>query len=220
MAAPLKPSTVCIPVRSDGSLRIAVVADTHSAPHPDAGRHLEGLRPDAILHAGDIGDLEVLGPLRAIASLHAVRGNIDTRADALPDVLTIDLTGQDDATLLRIFLTDIAVVGPRLRGDVARMARSRGSADGGLRALARALHGARRRADGVHRPDRSGRGGFTCPSCSAPSTSRRRGSRSRTMTARRARAGCRPDRGCRILCRSAPPGTAPTGARRSPRPPG
>ncbi len=124
MAAPLKRRTARIPVRSDGSLRIAVVADTHSAPHPDAGRHVEGLRPDAILHAGDIGDLEVLEPLGAIASLHAVRGNIDTRADALPDVLTIDLTGQGDATLLRIFLTHIAVVGPRLRGDVARMARS------------------------------------------------------------------------------------------------
>jgi putative phosphoesterase len=124
MAATLKRSTARIPVRSDGCLRIAVVADTHSAPHPDAGRHLEGLRPDAILHAGDIGDLEVLEPLAAIAPLHAVRGNIDTRADALPDVLTIDVTGQGNATLLRIFLTHIAVVGPRLRGDVARMARS------------------------------------------------------------------------------------------------
>jgi hypothetical protein len=124
MAATLKRNTAQIPVRSDGSLRIAVVADTHSAPHPDAGRHLEGLRPDAILHAGDIGDLEVLEPLGAIAPLYAVRGNIDTRADALPDVLTIDVTGQGNATLLRIFLTHIAVVGPRLRGDVARMARS------------------------------------------------------------------------------------------------
>jgi uncharacterized protein len=124
MAATLTRKTARIPVRSDGSLRIAVVADTHSAPHPDAGRHLERLRPDAILHAGDIGDLEVLEPLGAIAPLHAVRGNIDTRADALPDVLTIDVTGPGNATLLRIFLTHIAVVGPRLRGDVARMARS------------------------------------------------------------------------------------------------
>jgi putative phosphoesterase len=124
MAASLKRNTARIPVRADGSLRIAVVADTHSAPHPEAARHLDGLRPDAILHAGDIGDLAVLQPLGAIAPLHAVRGNIDTRADALPDVLSIDITGQGDATLLRIFLTHIAVVGPRLRGDVARMARS------------------------------------------------------------------------------------------------
>jgi uncharacterized protein len=124
MALPLKKSTARIPLRADGSLRIAVVADTHSAPHPDAGRHLQALRPDAIVHAGDIGDLSVLEGLAAIAPLHAVRGNIDTRADDLPDVLSLDLTGADDATVLRIFVTHIAVVGPRLRGDVARMARA------------------------------------------------------------------------------------------------
>lgn len=127
MALPLKKSTARIPVRGDGSLRIAVVADTHSAPHPDAGRHLQALRPDAILHAGDIGDLAVLEGLASIAPLHAVRGNIDTRAHSLPDVLDVDLTAPDDTTLLRIFLTHIAVVGPRLRGEVARMARADGA---------------------------------------------------------------------------------------------
>jgi uncharacterized protein len=124
---PLKKSTARIPVRENGTLRIAVVADTHSAPHPDARRHLQTLRPDVILHAGDIGDLTVLDGLAAIAPLHAVRGNIDTRADDLPDVLALDLTGVGDTTLLRIFVTHIAVVGPRLRGDVARMARAQGA---------------------------------------------------------------------------------------------
>lgn len=125
MAPALKKNSTRIPLRPDGSLRIAVVADTHSAPHPDAQRHLQALKPDAILHAGDIGDLEVLDQLAQIAPLHAVRGNIDTRAHDLPDVLAIDLAGgEDDATLMRIFLTHIAVVGPRLRSDVARMARA------------------------------------------------------------------------------------------------
>jgi putative phosphoesterase len=127
MAPPLRKSTAKIPLRSNGSLRIAVVADTHSTPHPDAARHLQALRPDAILHAGDIGDLRVLDGLASIAPLHAVRGNIDTRADDLPDVLALDLTTAGDATLLRIFVTHIAVVGPRLRGDVARMARNQGA---------------------------------------------------------------------------------------------
>jgi putative phosphoesterase len=127
MAPPLKKSTARIPVRDDGTLRIAVVADTHSAPHPDAGRHLRTWRPDAILHAGDIGDLTVLDGLAVIAPLHAVRGNIDARADDLPDVLALDLTGAGDTTVLRIFLTHIAVAGPRLRGEVARMARADGA---------------------------------------------------------------------------------------------
>jgi uncharacterized protein len=116
-------STARIPLRADGSLRIAVVADTHSDPHPDARGHLEAWRPDAILHAGDIGDLAVLDRLAEIAPVHAVRGNIDVRANDLPDVLVLDLTSSD-ATVLRIFLTHIAVVGPRLRGEVARLARS------------------------------------------------------------------------------------------------
>jgi putative phosphoesterase len=127
MAPPLKKSTARIPLRADGSLRLAVVADTHSAPHPDAGRHLQTWRPDAILHAGDVGDLAVLDGLAAIAPLHAVRGNIDARADHLPDVLALDLTGASDATVLRIFLTHIGVVGPKLRADVARMARAQGA---------------------------------------------------------------------------------------------
>jgi putative phosphoesterase len=113
-----------IAVRDGGSLRLAVVADTHSAPHPAAAKHLRSQSPDAILHAGDIGDLAVLGALEEIAPVFAVRGNVDERAPGLPDVLTLDVVA-GDATLLRILLMHIAVDGPRLRADAARMARSR-----------------------------------------------------------------------------------------------
>jgi putative phosphoesterase len=113
-----------ISVRRDGTLRLAVVADTHSAPHPGATKHLRALSPDGILHAGDIGDLAVLDELAAIAPLFAVRGNIDVRAPSLPDVLTLDVAS-GDAVLLRILLVHIAVAGPRLRADAVRLARSR-----------------------------------------------------------------------------------------------
>jgi putative phosphoesterase len=112
-----------IPLRSDGSLRLAVVADTHSQPHPAIAGHLAALRPDAILHGGDVGDLEVLDALGAVAPVFAVRGNIDVHAPTLPDVLTIDL-GEGS---LRILLTHIAVYGPRLRPEVARLARAEGA---------------------------------------------------------------------------------------------
>jgi uncharacterized protein len=93
---------------------IGVVADTHSRPHAGAFEHLRAMAPEAILHAGDIGDLAVLEQLRAIAPVHAVRGNID--GHALPDDLMVELGP------LRIFMTHIAVYGPHLRGDVAKKA--------------------------------------------------------------------------------------------------
>jgi len=83
------------------------------------------MRPDAIIHAGDIGELTVLDELRRFAPLFAVRGNIDTRAAALPDVLHLDLVGDDRR--LRLLVIHIAVYGPKLRADVARTARAEGA---------------------------------------------------------------------------------------------
>ncbi|MCE9573924.1 MAG: metallophosphatase family protein [Deltaproteobacteria bacterium] len=112
-----------VPLR-DGAVRIAVVADTHSAPHPRVDALLRAAAPDAILHAGDIGDLEVLRGLAAIAPLHAVRGNIDEHAHDLPDELTIDLVEEGGARAIRFLLIHIAVYGPKLRAEVATQARA------------------------------------------------------------------------------------------------
>ncbi|MCA9679443.1 MAG: metallophosphoesterase family protein, partial [Myxococcales bacterium] len=95
----------------------------HSRPHPAVAAQLAAAAPDAILHAGDIGDRAVLTALEAIAPVYAVRGNIDARERDLPDVLVLDVPGA-----LRIYLTHIAVAGPRLRADVARAARADGAA--------------------------------------------------------------------------------------------
>lgn len=108
-------------LRADGTLTIACVADTHSQPHPAIAARLAAIAPDAILHAGDIGDTAVIDQLAETAPVFVVRGNIDTRA-TFPDILTLDLVGADRR--LRIFLIHIAVNGPRLRADVARMARA------------------------------------------------------------------------------------------------
>jgi putative phosphoesterase len=115
-----------VPLGPDGSLRIAVVADTHSEPHPRATELVAAERPACILHAGDIGDLAVLTALERVAPVHAVRGNIDVRASDLPDVLTLDVR-DGDATVLRLLLFHIAVYGPKLRADAARLAREEGA---------------------------------------------------------------------------------------------
>jgi putative phosphoesterase len=108
------------------ALRIVAVADTHSHPHPDARSRIEALSPDHILHAGDIGELTVLDELARSAPLSAVRGNIDTRAASLPDTMSIDIR-DGDAPLLTIVLLHIAVYGPKLRADAARLARAEGA---------------------------------------------------------------------------------------------
>lgn len=115
-----------VPLR-DGALRLVVVADTHSEPHEKALERISAAKPNAILHAGDIGDLSVIDALSEVAPTLAVRGNIDVHASELPDELAIDLrAGSDavepDATLLRLLLLHIAVYGPKLRADAARRA--------------------------------------------------------------------------------------------------
>src|ERR1041384_1754118 len=111
-------------VLSGSNARIAVVADTHSQPHGALAMHLAAIAPAAILHAGDIGEPRVIDELAETAPVFAVRGNIDGRA-AFPDVLTIDVSREiSGERALRILLIHIAVNGPQLRADVARLARA------------------------------------------------------------------------------------------------
>lgn len=110
---------------STGMTRIAVIADTHSRPHARAEALLTAWQPRAIVHAGDIGDLETaLDPFTEIAPVFVVRGNIDGRAPHLPDIVVLDLV-RGDTRALRIMVMHIAVNGPRLRADAVRAAVAR-----------------------------------------------------------------------------------------------
>ena len=67
-------------------MRIGVVSDTHSYFDLRLPEIFAGV--EAILHAGDVGSEEVLGGLRAIAPVYAVRGNMDPSALDLPPALS------------------------------------------------------------------------------------------------------------------------------------
>lgn len=54
---------------------IGVISDTHGLLRPEAIAALRG--SDYIIHAGDVGDPQILDQLAAIAPLTAVRGNVD-----------------------------------------------------------------------------------------------------------------------------------------------
>ncbi|MEY4547567.1 MAG: hypothetical protein RL685_3762 [Pseudomonadota bacterium] len=112
-----------VAVPDSGELKAVVVADTHSQPHPNTRAVIEGLKPDVIFHAGDIGDLSVLDGLSQLAPLLAVRGNIDARTPGLADTMDIELR-TTERSLLKLLLIHIAVYGPRLRGEVALLASS------------------------------------------------------------------------------------------------
>jgi len=55
--------------------KVGIISDTHGLLRPEAEEALDGC--DHILHAGDVGDREVLEKLQLIAPVTAVRGNMD-----------------------------------------------------------------------------------------------------------------------------------------------
>ena len=57
-------------------MRIGLISDTHGLLRPEALKFLRGA--DYIIHAGDIGDAEILDQLKDLAPVTAVRGNNDT----------------------------------------------------------------------------------------------------------------------------------------------
>ena len=54
---------------------IGIISDTHSLLRNEAIEALEGA--DLIVHAGDIGSMDIVERLRTIAPVRAVRGNMD-----------------------------------------------------------------------------------------------------------------------------------------------
>jgi uncharacterized protein len=74
-------------------MRVGIISDTHGLLRPEAELALEGV--DLIIHAGDVGDSEILTRLRRIAPVFAVRGNVDTEpwAQQLPLTTVVEAGG-------------------------------------------------------------------------------------------------------------------------------
>jgi putative phosphoesterase len=74
-------------------MRVGVISDTHGLLRPEALTALRGV--DHILHAGDVGNPDILTTLRTLAPVTAIRGNIDTHGDCaqLPATEAVELSG-------------------------------------------------------------------------------------------------------------------------------
>lgn len=75
------------------SIQIGVISDTHGLLRPEAIAALEG--SDFIIHAGDVGDPDILPRLQKIAPVTAIRGNVDVApwARRLPETVVFRQSG-------------------------------------------------------------------------------------------------------------------------------
>jgi putative phosphoesterase len=73
--------------------RVGLISDTHGLLRQEAAEFLRG--SDVIVHAGDIGNREVLDALRPLAPLAAVRGNVDQGAwaEGIPETEVVQVGG-------------------------------------------------------------------------------------------------------------------------------
>ncbi len=74
-------------------MRLGIISDTHGLLRPEVFEAFQQV--DHILHAGDVGNLEIVAHLEAVAAVTAVYGNVDgpeLRA-RLPQIVELDLDG-------------------------------------------------------------------------------------------------------------------------------
>src|SRR5918997_694118 len=76
-------------------MRLGVISDTHGLLRPEVFHAFAEV--DHILHAGDVGPLDLLTELEALAPVTAVYGNTDDEELRLrlPQVATLELDGFD-----------------------------------------------------------------------------------------------------------------------------
>jgi putative phosphoesterase len=76
-----------------GAMIIGVISDTHGLLRPEALAALQ--KSDFIIHAGDIGDSDILAKLEEIAPVTAIRGNIDKSdwARGIPRTNVLEVEG-------------------------------------------------------------------------------------------------------------------------------
>jgi len=87
---------------------IGVISDTHGLLRPEALVALA--EAEHILHAGDVGNIEILDELRKIAPVTAIRGNVDVYGECaeLPATEMVELGGRFFYMLHSVHDLDIA----------------------------------------------------------------------------------------------------------------
>jgi putative phosphoesterase len=121
-SAPSSSIDAGVPAAAASALKIGLVSDTHGLYDPRLAEALWGC--DVILHAGDVGSVEVLAELRLIAPVHAVQGNVDSPDAGWPLSLTLTLGGLTIHVLhvLPVAQSDLAVWSQSTQGKLPKHA--------------------------------------------------------------------------------------------------
>jgi uncharacterized protein len=84
---------------------VGVLSDTHGTIHPGLLPLFREARIEAILHAGDVGDMRIVRELEEIAPVLAVRGNVDVAGEVgdLPEEIEATLGG------VRVYMTHVGM---------------------------------------------------------------------------------------------------------------
>lgn len=97
----------------EGNGTIAVISDTHGKPHSNLFSVLKQGHPSLILHAGDIGDLDLITELKGVSQTVFVRGNTDPSGPMWPDSIALRIL-VGGTTSLDLLLLHFAVARLRL----------------------------------------------------------------------------------------------------------
>jgi len=90
---------VSLTFKNKENVVVGVIADTHGLLLPAAIKALKGV--DLIIHAGDVGNTEILDDLKSIAPVFAVRGNMD-RVEGLRELPETEVIEVGDVLLYAI----------------------------------------------------------------------------------------------------------------------
>lgn len=95
---------------------MTVLADTHGLLRPEVIDLVRG--SDLILHAGDVGDAEILDRLGGIAPVRAVRGNVD-RGETLAQLPSTEICEMEGRTVYMLHILEELDLSPQAAGFAA-----------------------------------------------------------------------------------------------------
>lgn len=102
-----------INVPHEGNCTIAVISDTHGKPDSNLFSVIKQCHPSLILHAGDVGDLDLITELEGVSPTVFVRGNTDPSGPMWPDSIALRIL-LGGTTSLDLLLLHFAVARFRL----------------------------------------------------------------------------------------------------------